>query len=69
MSTEAVLDTPATGEAPPIPVRAAELDDPILEARSLVKRYGDIEAVAGLDLSIQPGEVYCLLGPNGAGKT
>ena len=69
MSTQAVLEAPATGEAPPIPVRAAEFEDPVLEARSLVKRYGDLEAVAGLDLSIQPGEVYCLLGPNGAGKT
>ena len=69
MSTQAVLETPAAGEAPAIPVREAALEDPVLEARSLVKRYGDIEAVAGLDLSIQPGEVYCLLGPNGAGKT
>ncbi len=69
MSTQAVLETPAAGEVPPIPIRAAEFEDPVLEARSLVKRYGDLEAVAGLDLSIQPGEVYCLLGPNGAGKT
>ena len=69
MSTQAVLETPATSEAPPIPIRQAEFEDPVLEARSLVKRYGDLEAVAGLDLSIQPGEVYCLLGPNGAGKT
>ncbi len=69
MSTQAVLEAPATSEAPPIPIREAELEDPVLEARSLVKRYGALEAVAGLDLSIRPGEVYCLLGPNGAGKT
>jgi ABC-2 type transport system ATP-binding protein len=69
MSTQAVLEAPAVSEAPPIPVREAEFEDPVLEARSLVKRYGELEAVAGLDLSIQPGEVYCLLGPNGAGKT
>ncbi len=69
MSTQAVLEAPAASEAPPIPVREAELEDPVLEARSLVKRYGALEAVAGLDLSIRPGEVYCLLGPNGAGKT
>jgi ABC-2 type transport system ATP-binding protein len=35
----------------------------------LTKRYGDIAAVAGLDLSVTPGELYGFLGPNGAGKT
>ncbi len=42
---------------------------PVLEARGLSKRYGDVEAVAGLDLCVGPSEIYCLLGPNGAGKT
>lgn len=41
----------------------------MLEARQLVKRYGTHEALKGLDLGIQPGEIYCLLGANGAGKT
>jgi len=35
----------------------------------LVKRYGDLTAVAGVDLVIETGEVFALLGPNGAGKT
>jgi ABC-2 type transport system ATP-binding protein len=35
----------------------------------LVKRYGDVVAVAGLDLEVRPGECFGLLGPNGAGKT
>ncbi|MBI4545761.1 MAG: ABC transporter ATP-binding protein [Gemmatimonadetes bacterium] len=40
-----------------------------LECRGLVKRYGDVTAVAGLDLEVQAGECFGLLGPNGAGKT
>ena len=42
---------------------------PAVEARQLVKRYGEITAVAGVDLTIQPNSIYALLGPNGAGKT
>jgi ABC-2 type transport system ATP-binding protein len=40
-----------------------------IEARGLVKRYGDITAVDHVDLSVGPGDVYGYLGPNGAGKT
>lgn len=40
-----------------------------IEIRGLVKRYGAVCAVDGVDLSIEPGQVYALLGPNGAGKT
>src|SRR5436305_1831392 len=42
---------------------------PAIEARGLVKRYGDTVALDGLDLTVEPGEVYGYLGPNGAGKT
>jgi len=42
---------------------------PILEARGLMKRYGKTQALAGLDLVVNPGRVVALLGPNGAGKT
>ncbi len=38
-------------------------------AEGLVKRFGSRTAVAGLDLSIAPGEIYGLIGPDGAGKT
>jgi ABC-2 type transport system ATP-binding protein len=40
-----------------------------IEARGLVKRYGAVEALRGLDLEVPEGTVLALLGPNGAGKT
>ncbi len=40
-----------------------------IEARGLVKRFGDTMAVEGVDLSIPEGAIYGILGPNGAGKT
>ena len=42
---------------------------PSLRVRSLRKSYGDVLAVAGIDLDAWPGECFGLLGPNGAGKT
>src|SRR5207248_7121820 len=42
---------------------------PPVEVRGLVKRYGDLLAVAGVDLTVEVGDVYGYLGPNGAGKT
>ncbi|MBA4609990.1 ATP-binding cassette domain-containing protein [Aeromicrobium phoceense] len=41
----------------------------MIRATGLVKRYGDVEALAGLDLAVPEGTVLGLLGPNGAGKT
>jgi ABC-2 type transport system ATP-binding protein len=41
----------------------------MITARGLVKRYGDVTALAGLDLTVPQGTVLGLLGPNGAGKT
>jgi ABC-2 type transport system ATP-binding protein len=42
---------------------------PVIEARGLTKRFGKVEALAGLDLVAHRGQVVALLGPNGAGKT
>lgn len=40
-----------------------------IETHNLVKRYGDVTAVDGLSLRVDPGEIYAFLGLNGAGKT
>ena len=40
-----------------------------IDVRGLRKSYGDVEAVRGIDLHVDVGEVFALLGPNGAGKT
>ncbi|GMG81515.1 urea ABC transporter ATP-binding protein UrtD [Paralimibaculum aggregatum] len=42
---------------------------PILETRGLVKRFGGVAAIDGVDFRLEPGELRCLIGPNGAGKS
>jgi ABC-2 type transport system ATP-binding protein len=43
--------------------------EPAIEVRGLRKSYDDVEALCGIDLTVDPGTVFGLLGPNGAGKT
>jgi ABC-2 type transport system ATP-binding protein len=50
-------------------VGEAEMNERIVEAEGLVKRYGTVTALDGLDLVAEPGQVLAVLGPNGAGKT
>ncbi len=59
--TETIVHAAAT------PVSAG--NSAAVRCRGLVKRYGDVVAVDGLDLEVRHGECFGLLGPNGAGKT
>jgi ABC-2 type transport system ATP-binding protein len=45
------------------------LAEPVISIRGLSKSYGSTEAVRGIDLEVNGGEVFAFLGPNGAGKT
>jgi branched-chain amino acid transport system ATP-binding protein len=42
---------------------------PLLELQKLTMRFGGITAVNGVDLAVEPGQIYSVIGPNGAGKT
>jgi ABC-2 type transport system ATP-binding protein len=57
------------GGGPAAPTGGPQGGPPPIEVRGLVKRYGDLTAVAGVDLTVRAGDVYGYLGPNGAGKT
>ncbi len=57
-----------------LPARAASQigipsPDAAISARALVKRFGDLRAVDGIDLDVPRGMIFAILGPNGAGKT
>ena len=45
------------------------MGEPVISVRGLAKSYGEVEAVRGIDLEIEQGEIFAFLGPNGAGKT
>ena len=57
----------AAGVRAPTPLQTTRVN--AIEVHGLVKRYGDVTAVNGLDLVMKRGECFGLLGPNGAGKT
>jgi branched-chain amino acid transport system ATP-binding protein len=48
---------------------AGETTDPVLECRSVERRFGGIVALNGIDMRIERGEIFGLVGPNGCGKT
>src|SRR5918996_3618325 len=45
------------------------MTDPVISVSGLRKSYDGFEAVKGIDLEVNPGEIFAFLGPNGAGKT
>jgi ABC-2 type transport system ATP-binding protein len=45
------------------------MSEPVISVRGLRKSYGELEAVRGIDLEVERGDVFAFLGPNGAGKT
>ena len=57
------------GHAPCSLPSPAMMDRPAVEALAVSKRFGDREALCGVDLIARPGRLHGLLGPNGAGKT
>ena len=48
---------------------SAAAEEPLLAARGLTARFGGLQAVRGVDLVLEPGELRCIIGPNGAGKS
>ena len=63
--SEHVASAPSQVQSEPDPVRTATA----LRLSGLVKRFGDVDALRGLDLCVNEGDVYGLLGRNGAGKS
>ena len=61
--TDATLDTNASC------CHSRAVSAPAVFVRGLRKSYGELEAVRGIDLEVEPGEVFGFLGPNGAGKS
>ena len=65
MTAGAAADT----RSGPGPAPAATDRPPAVAVRGLVKRYGEVEAVCGIDFDVSAGETFGFLGPNGAGKS
>ena len=66
MNSQGDQDSRAAGAAPG---GGASEGGGAIRVRGLRKRYGDVEAVRGIDLTVRTGEIFAFLGPNGAGKT
>lgn len=56
-------------EAVCLPKEYVDLDTPVIEMRNIVKRFGDVPANDGINLTVHKGEIHAILGENGAGKS
>src|SRR5689334_11316831 len=61
--------TTARPSAPLSPTPSAPETPPVLECRSIVRRFGGLVALQGVDVDVRRGEIFGLVGPNGSGKT
>ncbi len=61
--------TPSIQAAPAANRAGDRADEVVIGVSGLHKRYGELEAVHGIDLQVRRGEIFAFLGPNGAGKT
>jgi ABC-2 type transport system ATP-binding protein len=68
-SLRPLASLPSLPATSPRGMAASAAPEIAVRCRGLVKRYGDVVAVDGLDLEVRRGECFGLLGPNGAGKT
>ncbi len=60
---------PASEAAPVAPTVVPIGERHLLEVRGVTKRFGGLQALAGVDLDVREGEIFGLVGPNGSGKT
>jgi ABC-type branched-subunit amino acid transport system ATPase component/ABC-type branched-subunit amino acid transport system permease subunit len=71
-SAQGAPPTPDRSQAASLSPRVADetsTDEPVLEVRGLVKAFGGVRAVDGVDLTVTTGSITGLIGPNGSGKT
>jgi fructose transport system ATP-binding protein len=69
VTMSAAIGEPATNESPGHGDLDADPRDPVLSARKLIKTYGRVIGLDGVDLDLYPGEVLAIIGDNGAGKS
>src|SRR5207244_5284695 len=70
-ATAASITAPFLTTVAPDRLQAVDVSEqtPLIHARGLVKRFGDLVAVDGIDFDVHKGEAFGFLGPNGAGKS